>query len=104
MENEHILYTSPSIRVKKRTSSPHYVVVKLGEFLKKGKGSDGFSGTQVNGARGKGHVWVTATSLSTYDELGVPPHGNHGPVDGPEQLLHDYLHVPLRRPLEDDRQ
>lgn len=43
-----------------------------------------------------------AVSPSTYDEFGIASHGNDGSVHCPQKLLHDYLDVPLSRPLEKD--
>lgn len=44
----------------------------------------------------------TPEPVSTYDEFGVPPHGDDGAVHGPEQLLHDDLDVPLGGSLQED--
>lgn len=43
---------------------------------------------------------IQRVSLGTYNELGVPPHGNDRPVHSPKQRLHDDLDVPLSRSLE----
>lgn len=70
-----------------------------------GGGPGGFPGWAVNAgpgkrprAQGNGH----ATSPGTYDELGVPPHGDDRPVHCPEKLLHDDLDVPLGGALWED--
>lgn len=45
--------------------------------------------------------WNTKhVSLGTYNEFGIPPHGNDRPVHSPEKLLHDDLDVSLSRALE----
>lgn len=41
-------------------------------------------------------------SPSTYDEFGIPSHGNDGSVHCPEKLLHDDLDMPLSWSLQED--
>lgn len=71
-------------------------------FQKKGKGPGGLSGLQVTFLGKRPQRDTPEVSPRTYDEFGVASHGDDGPVHRPQQLLHDHLHVPLSRALEED--
>lgn len=49
-----------------------------------------------------GTMKPTSVSPSTYDEFGIPSHGNDGSVHCPEKLLHDNLDMPLSWSLQED--
>ena len=71
-----------------------------------GKGPGGFSGIRVSDMPekdGVGHHYTPKhTSLSTYNEFGIPPYGNDGSVHCPKKFLHDYLDMPLSWTLKED--